>query len=235
MNSGKFVSQEDQHGLVGKSSFFKKLGYLSLVPLIGLASLSITGCGSDEADKSASDIEYSKNDGRNAESSSDPTTQQGQFVDSAVSGLFYRTDSVEGFTNHNGYFSYQADESISFSIGNINLGSAQASELLTPIELGQSQDSQLNDTSINILRLLQTLDDDGDPSNGIAISENTHLAAMQLNGTDIDVTVSVNGFEQNTALMKFLGQVTNVSELVSQDSAIAHFQTTQAQMQNSAR
>ncbi|MCG8669920.1 MAG: hypothetical protein MI867_10945 [Pseudomonadales bacterium] len=201
----------------------RTLTSLVLGGMITLGALSIAACGSSQAEKSADPINRAEVENRPGLEEA----EQGQFVDSAVAGLFYKTDSMEGFTDHNGYFNYLPDETISFYIGNIALGSATASSIVTPVDISESTDQEINETTVNILRLLQTLDEDGDPSNGISISENTHLAATQINGSDISVTTSSQNFENNAVLIQFIGQVTNVGELVDHDNAVAHFKTTQ--------
>lgn len=61
------------------------------------------------------------------------TLQQGQFVDSPVSGLTYATNTSTGFTDDNGYFSYSAGETIQFSIGELEFPGVTAIDIITPI------------------------------------------------------------------------------------------------------
>ena len=187
----------------------------------------LTACGSSQADKSAPELTEATPRSSTAE------TRQGQFIDSAVSGLFYRTETQEGFTDHNGYFHYQEGEKVSFFIGSIALGSAPAAGIVTPADIAGSKsglDSGLNDASVNILRLLQTLDFDGDPANGISITTNTHLVASQLEESDIQVNSDADSFAQNPALLNLIGQVTNLSGLVPAENAVQHFRQSQQQL-----
>ena len=190
--------------------------------VIWASGLFLASCGGDQAEKSAPPLDPSQLTAR----STDTTVMQGQFVDSAVSGLFYRTDTLEGFTDHNGYFSYVPGETVSFYIGNIALGSAPGADVVTPIDLS-ANGGQLDDTAINVLRLLQTLDEDGDPSNGIAITDRTHLVASQFADDTLRVERDSEGFAQSPALLKFIGEVTNVSGLISAEDAVDHFRETQ--------
>ena len=62
-------------------------------------------------------------------------TQQGEFLDSAVQGLRFITQSQSGTTDNNGRFNYRTGETISFYVGDILLGSAPAKDTMTPVDL----------------------------------------------------------------------------------------------------
>ncbi|MDX1696441.1 MAG: hypothetical protein R3208_21930 [Ketobacteraceae bacterium] len=217
-------------GKPAKGSYQGKIiGRTAIALITGAAIFTFAGflasCGSSQADKSAPALDASQTSPRDTEQ----THLRGQFVDSPVSGLFYRTDTREGFTDHNGYFEFAEGEIVSFYIGNIALGGARGSSILTPLDLSEGQD--LSDTAVNILRLLQTLDYDGDPGNGISITTNTHLAASQIADHLIDVTSGSEAFAGNPALLAFISQVTNLSGLIPAENAIQHFQQSSRQWQ----
>jgi hypothetical protein len=89
--------------------------------------------------------------------------QTGTFVDAPVQGLRYKTTTREGFTNANGEFKYLEGEKVSFYIGNISLGEVNAKETVTPLTLGGDTSlNTINNKSINIARILQTLDSTSD-------------------------------------------------------------------------
>ena len=98
------------------------------------------------------------------------STERGVFLDSPVEGLQYRTDSQQGFTDVQGAFEYKTGESVVFSLGEIEFPPVPGQSLVTPIELTRSDDIDSPEV-VNILRLLQTLDVDQDPENGIQIPE----------------------------------------------------------------
>ncbi|MGY4827784.1 carboxylesterase/lipase family protein [Sphaerotilaceae bacterium SBD11-9] len=113
-----------------------------------LFALSLTGCGSD-----------------------DDEALSGVFVDSPVSGLDVTgTLTPAATTDANGRFSYQAGETLSFSIGNLALGSATAAATLTPLAITAGASTATDRRVTNKLVLLQTLDADGDLNNGIQIT-----------------------------------------------------------------
>ena len=147
------------------------------------------------------------------------STYTGQFFDSAVAGLNYKTASQSGQTNQLGEFQFQGKESIIFSIGGIELPSTVANLYLTPLDIYQTQDTNQIEV-VNLLRLLQSLDADGDASNGIEIEESVHQLAANLT-----IDFSASDFEQQVAdLVSKSGAVNQA--LISATMAIDHFKLT---------
>jgi len=141
----------------------------------------------------------------------------GQFIDSPVQGLNYLTKSGQGTTNANGEFNYQQGESVTFSIGDITLPQVSAAAIITPLILANTRDYD-HIQVINISRLLQTLDTDGDPSNGITIDDQAHSAA-----TGLSLSFDEANFEDKvTNLVANAGSVNSV--LISSSDAITHLQ-----------
>ncbi len=99
-------------------------------------------------------------------------TQQGRFVDAAVSGVDYRTAAHRAVTGAQGQFDYEPGESIQFFVGDVALGrSVPAAAVVTPVELaGGSRAKSLSPMATNIAWLLQSLDADCDQANGLQIS-----------------------------------------------------------------
>ena len=132
---------------------------ISKIFLIGLiisltaftTSVFLFGCGSSESDPVLTGI----------------------FVDSAVQGLEYQYGNKIGKTDENGRFYYHDKKSIVFSLGGVEIGrTAEPKELMTPIDLVDDETSFVtHQTVTNICRLLQSLDVDGDPENGISITK----------------------------------------------------------------
>ncbi len=100
----------------------------------------------------------------------------GYFIDAQVNGLVYVTTSgKKGTTNSLGKFFYQSGESITFSIGNLELGTAKPNSngLITPQSLAENtwkKADKQNTMEVLMLRLLQSLDIDKQNDNGITIS-----------------------------------------------------------------
>lgn len=111
----------------------------------------------------------------------------GQFLDSAVSGLDYKRASKDNddTTDSSGSFVCKEGEIITFKLQNIILGEAVCATTITPIELvipnrtykHYDYLSNLQKNMVgNLLVLFQTLDTDGNPSNGIHIT--THVKTL---------------------------------------------------------
>jgi len=105
-----------------------------------------------------------------AERRSNNTTETGVFLDSAVQGISYVSGGVSGITDANGTFTYEVGSVVRFMIGDVVIGEAPGQSVITPIDLVSGSDAS-HPTVINIVCFLLTLDEDGNPDNGIQISE----------------------------------------------------------------
>ena len=185
------------------------MAYKLLIP--SALVLCLTACGSDSSTSEAPITPEP--------ALPEVSTYTGQFFDSAVAGLNYKTASQSGQTNQLGEFQFQGKESIIFSIGGIELPSTVANLYLTPLDIYQTQDTNQIEV-VNLLRLLQSLDADGDASNGIEIEESVHQLAANLT-----IDFSASDFEQQVAdLVSKSGAVNQ--ELISATMAIDHFKLT---------
>lgn len=103
---------------------------------------------------------------------------RGQFIDSPVAGLTYATATKSGTTEADGSFEYVRGEQVTFSLGSIVFPKVKASLIVTPLSMapGNLVDS---DEAQNIAYLLQALDDDGVPANGINIPSSLIPLATQ--------------------------------------------------------
>jgi hypothetical protein len=105
--------------------------------------------------------------------------EPGHFVDANVNGLAYTTLTQNGITGQNGQFWYLPNEYVGFSVGNLPLGEAVGDRAISPEDLFEGADLD-DDRTINVARLLQSLDGDGNPTQG---SINITAAAVDcLNG-----------------------------------------------------
>lgn len=91
--------------------------------------------------------------------------EPGHFVDANVAGLTYRTVTQEGITGSEGQFWFLPLETIAFWVGDLYLGEAQADRAVTPQDLFPGADLE-DDRVLNLARLLQSLDGDGNPGQG---------------------------------------------------------------------
>ncbi len=173
-----------------------------------LATLLISACSSGSSD--------SPDEQTNADN---PLT--GRFVDSAVVGLPYETATRSGVTGSDGSFSYLAGESVTFSLGDISLPATPGAQIITPLDVFGTDD--ITDVRVmNLARLLQTLDTNADPTDGITLSS---AATASASGLQVDFSASE---------AEFGGQVVNLvansgssnTELVNGIEALDHLQET---------
>lgn len=139
-----------------------------IVPLVILA-MSIAAC-----DNGQDFTTSTRSDGSSASSRakySGPAT--GVLTDAEIAGVSYAASSGKtGVTNEEGVFNYDHGDSIEFKIGSLVLGNVIGSPIVTPIGLADGDNNKLQ----NLLILFQSLDEDGDPTNGVVISEETAAA-----------------------------------------------------------
>ncbi len=147
----------------------------------------------------------------------------GAFIDSPVQGLHYSTTSGHsGTTNQAGEYDFEAGDSVIFKVGDLALPEVTATEVVTPLEIMASKSTR-HPSVVNLIRLLQSLDEDGDSSNGIVLSE-TLIAKLNdspLNAEDI--SKSVSEFEQLVASANIFNDEDEYS-FISQKQAIRHFE-----------
>lgn len=206
--------------------------------------LLLTACGGGDDNKPAATTSTGGNtttttSGNNtANSNTEPATTgseangaqstllTGQFIDAAVQGLTYSTPSQTGVTNVFGEFQYQAGETVQFSIGGIGFTPVMGARFITPLDLFNTRD--VTDSNVvNLARLLQSLDADGNPDNGINITQATHELAegMQLSFDQANFESLVTNLIANSAAQNG-GNASNT--LVSTEQAITHLQSSLA-------
>ncbi|WP_416305984.1 pectate lyase family protein [Neptunicella sp. SCSIO 80796] len=139
------------------------MNYKNNIALSAVAAIALAGCGAEST--------------TNVKELPAPALT-GQFVDSPVSGLSYSSESFpDGTTDANGEYQYFRGDLITFSIGEFKFPAVPASSILTPLDMFKA-DTPFNQPVANTLRLLQALDVDANPDNGIEISANAAGAAM---------------------------------------------------------
>ena len=129
--------------------------------------------------------------GSSDDSNSNKTTNTGTFVDSPVEGLKYETATLSGYTDNQGRFQYKDGETITFKIGNLELGSAKGDKLITPLTLtGESDLDNISNKATNIARILQTLDNNS--SNGAKLLIPTTLRDLNISDLDLESNTDLN-------------------------------------------
>jgi hypothetical protein len=166
-----------------------------------------------------------------------PSSQQGsetgRLVDSSVAGIEYVTSSgFSGITGTDGEFYYNPNETIDFKLGNLYFGKADSRELseglVTPETLAGDADND-GSRKAKIARVLQTLDSDGDPENGITIDEKTRTAASGVNIPDVaDADLESETVKKTITGLAKAAENENYQpqDLKSEEEAVAHLEDT---------
>ena len=165
-----------------------KTKYMGLALSLAAASvLTLTGCGGGGSDTPpAAEAAFN-----------------GKFIDDAVGGVSFSCAGASGLTAANGSFgTCNAGSTVTFSIGGLVLGSSSATGdgifFVTDI-VGTTRGDIDNEEVLKIASLLQSVDTDGDPSNGITVPPE---AAQEL--ADLNVNVSDLSGDEASAITRDL-------------------------------
>jgi hypothetical protein len=113
-------------------------------------------------------------------SSDSVTTGTATYLDSAVSGIHYVCGSQSGETDENGSFTFEVGKGCTFYLNEMQLKSISNEELF--------DGAQFVEDTVTIGQLLQTLDTDGNASNGITITPEVIQALANNNITELPDT-----------------------------------------------
>ncbi len=184
-------------------------------------------------------------------------TIQAQFVDAPVANLQYQSKSFSGYTSSTGGFNCSSQEEVSFYIGKLKLGTSVCQKIVTPLTLAakkvvvsqpitttspsgivtqtgtkqtvQVQPAKASDPGVvNRVRLLMTLDGDGNPNNGIQLPTPQEQRKVTVTTVNFDNTATFDNDASN-----IVSQLTNGS-LVDAQTALAHFSQTLSNLPQNA-
>lgn len=136
-------------------------------------------------------------------SGGDGEVQRGVFAGGLFNGLRYETETQSGHTNIDGNFLFREGETVRFSLGSIDFGSAPAQTYLSPFDLLGSEPvteegllrgilearSRVDDLDrvSNMTMLLMSLDSDRNPWNGVNLTDWDERIEGQAVDFDIDL------------------------------------------------
>lgn len=141
--------------------------------------------------------------------------RSGILTDAPVGGVSYSTtpSGRTGTTDASGTYQFNDGDSVTFTLGALTLGTVPATGIVTSTELAGSDNNKL----LNLLVILQSLDSDGNPTNGITIPA---AAASALTAIDLAVApASLSTPALQTAMTA--GGIT--TPIVSATDAQAHY------------
>jgi len=178
---------------------------LSYILSVSTAVLLFTGCGGGS---SSSEV----NEG----------VVTGQFIDSAVQGLGYSCSSgTKSITDEFGKFTCKAGDTVTFDINGFIIGSTTAQSFITPQTLFSNDANAVT----NLAQLLQTLDSDNNPNNGIVLDPLSQ-EVQSLSGT---TNIDFSQVDFDSAMVTYIGV-----PLVDATTAEAHLNISMQNLANSA-
>jgi len=92
------------------------------------------------------------------------------YIDSAVKGISYSCGTQSGTTDTNGTFTYEVGKTCKLSLGDIPLRTLAVEELV--------DGASFHEKNLTVARVLQSVDEDGNASNGITL-DSTVLTALK--------------------------------------------------------
>ncbi len=100
------------------------------------------------------------------------------------------------------------------AIGDVMLGHAMGQEIVTPIDLVDGADGVTHPAVTNMIRFMQSLDVDGDPENGITITQQMRNEA---GGRGIDFHMGIDEFETHPGVMGLLDTLSMMNAFMHGD------------------
>ena len=186
---------------------------------------------SDDTNTTTTDSNTTTSDDTNTTTTDSNSTtgssQSSAFSDSRVEGLSFRCGTQTGVTDANGTFTYiDSCPTIDFFIGKVKLGSIASTfsnehSVVYPSDLYALDRNETNSSRLtNALQLLQSLDMDDNPFNGITISENTTSILENLT-SNIDLSNNINNSIAVETAISDAGK-----KLLPISYAVAHYEDT---------
>ena len=194
---------------------------LGSVAIVGAFIVILAGCG------------MNMDGDHDGDYGSDGNLNEGFFIDSPVQGLHYETETQSGTTRSDGRFYYEEGELVTFKVGPMVLGSAIGANYVTPIDMVPGAVDEKHPTVTNMLRFLQTMDEDNNPENGINLPG---YMMDELEGREIRFNMSTEEFEHNPELEMLMADMHDMHEnyenrmMVSVEDAQAHMRNTMMSM-----
>lgn len=204
--------------------------------LVTVASAFLLACGGGSGGGGGNGDDNDDDSGDSGGSTDTSADASGYLLDSPVAGIGYESGELSGVTNSTGQFRHEPGEPVTFNYAGLTLGPVtlqESGEVVTPIELLETAREDYADdaATVNLLRLLQSLDSDGDLDTGIELGD--------VSGTDAEdalADIALDGPEFDSGAQDALNAVADAtgsggSTLISAEAAIEHFEETLKQIE----
>lgn len=134
----------------------------------------------------------------------------------AIAGMHYRAGDLSGYTDDAGHFKYHAGDQVVFSVGALEFAPVKGATLVSPFQLANGSGCAVGDPLVHVLQIIQSLDGDGKPDNGIQLPElpvgNPSRKVSGLGAVDLaqavqEATPGAALVDPDVALDRFIRQV----------------------------
>lgn len=133
-------------------------------------------------------------------------------MEGSITGLYYETNSIKGYTNERGEYQYENGETVTFSIGGIMLGTTEAKPVVTPLDFACEAVGRIMKPThyqvANTVRLLLSIGH---------ITPRDHEVISKYK-YDLQLVMEPDAFENQPALKALLGELGK--SLVSTDAGV---------------
>ena len=133
----------------------------------------------------------------------------------------YQTPSLSGVTDQNGTFQYHPGEDVTFSVGNVILGTTQGGKIITPLDLYPRRPKY----QAAVMSFLQSIDEDGTTSNGIQINQSVGDSLNEYFGIQGNESIPFPGIYVDDNYAQLAGVVSNRTEWIDEAEATADFES----------
>ncbi|MFT7619787.1 MAG: hypothetical protein ACI97A_003444 [Planctomycetota bacterium] len=147
----------------------------------------------------------------------------GVVIDAPIGNLRFSTDTgIDGFTGIDGDFTVPTNSNLNFFIGDVLLNQVPipADFVITLLDFVPGATDETDPTVTNLARLIQTLDLDGVPENGLEIPASVNNAAA---GMSINFAVDTSTFESDAGVSTLLAAHPSMPALISVAQAQMNF------------
>jgi hypothetical protein len=183
-----------------------------IVISLGLAIALFSDCGSSS----------SSSDGGGS-SGSEAKTGTGYYIDAAVKGASFKCGSESGVTDENGKFTFEKGKDCSFEVAGVTLREVKAENLVDNVKIIED--------NATVAAFLQSIDKDGNTSNGIQIEAEV-LEALKTALKDHNSTNSVPTEDKLTNVVNDIKNSVSdfKGEVVTPEKAMEHVKKSQTEV-----
>jgi len=180
------------------------------------ASLLFIGCGGDGSDSPISTNNEATVNGTSSEIGT------GYYVDAAVAGVRFKCGIEEGLTDVDGKFIFEKGKSCTFKLGDLVLRELNATSLENNVTVFED--------NAEVAKLLQTMDRDGNASNGIDILPETHEVIMEQKIKEVPTSDEI--LEEIKDALEEKRPESYIGEIVSDAEVLKHLNETRQRIKD---